>query len=636
ELNGIYSEYENTYTDENGGSAAIHIRGNSSAASEPKSKNKYSYKLKLDTKADLFGFGESKHWYLINNWFDVSALRNKLAYDFSGALGLPYTQSTWVELYYNGEYRGLYLLTESIRIEDGRIETINWDEFGEDVAKAYAADNSLSEADRNKLILALQKNLSWITTGSIDLYIFGDTNTIDLTPYFDPEAVDITSGYLVEYDGRLDGDRTKWSTANNVPVALKNPEKLATNPEMYDYLKTLIADFEEALFSPTFHNSKGKHYSEYLDVQSLVDYWLVWTIFDNQEFGYLSMFYYVDGGKIHFGPCWDFDFASGNIVTLFKNSLGPERWTTDRRKAWYKEIMGDPYFSVLCQERWFEIKELTDDLVRSLDIYRTYIEDAATRCYERNGPRRNWYVDNINNRQSYDFQGDFENLKNWFGLRFAWLDEQFKRPDAQIDASTNTRHEKLIASAALNDLPLKYNLVDPYGVQADYVISPDSKGELDILLASSHTTAVSCALYLNGTELIGESPISQSSRAQFVFDVSKLDLTEGAINVLYLPTFRSDGTMRSMTSMLIRVSSYAEKSVAGRTIKCGDTVYTVPRGESFTFPEITAEREGFIPEGWTDGEDLYLPGESVKLTESFSFYIRYKRVEIFSAMDMAK
>ena len=89
ELNGIYSEYENTYTDENGGSAAIHIRGNSSAASEPKSKNKYSYKLKLDTKADLFGFGESKHWYLINNWFDVSALRNKLAYDFSGALGLP-------------------------------------------------------------------------------------------------------------------------------------------------------------------------------------------------------------------------------------------------------------------------------------------------------------------------------------------------------------------------------------------------------------------------------------------------------------------------------------------------------------------------------------------------------------------
>ena len=130
ELNGIFAEYENTYTDENGGNAEIRCRGNSSySRKEMKEKNKYSYKLRLETKADLFGLGENKHWYLINNWFDISALRNKLAYDFSGALGLPYTGNTWVELYYNGEYRGLYLLTESIRIDEGRMETTDWEYF---------------------------------------------------------------------------------------------------------------------------------------------------------------------------------------------------------------------------------------------------------------------------------------------------------------------------------------------------------------------------------------------------------------------------------------------------------------------------------------------------------------------------
>ena len=637
ELNDIYAELESTYTDENGGGAQIHCRGNSSySRDEMRKKNKYSYKLKLDTKADLFGLGESKHWYLISNWFDVSALRNKLAYDFSGALGLSYTENTWVELYYNGEYRGLYLLTESLEIAEGRVETIDWEEFGEDVAAAYAADNGLSVNDAKWLTTVMQNDLGWITKGSLTASLSNGTTRIDLTPYFDPETVDITSGYLIEYDGRLDGDRTKWSTANKIPVTLKSPAKLSTNTAMYKYVHTLIQDFENALFSPSFYNAKGKHYSEYVDVDSLVDYWLVWTLFNNSEFGYLSMYYYIDGGKIHFGPCWDFDFASGNIVTLPEKWVGYSQWTTDRGGGWFKEILGDPYFSTLCQERWFEISELVDELLRSLDIYYDYMGEAAERCSTRNGTRKNWYLSAVNGGHSYDFEADFENLKTWLYNRVKWLNTQFAIPDPKIDNSANTRSAKLTATVAVNGKALNTSAYDLYGINADLVISPNTIGEMTVTLSNTHTTAISCSLYLNGAEFIGSSPLSTKNAVTFTLDASKLDLTEGAVNVLYLPTFKTDGTLRAMTSVLIRVSAYADAGADECTVKCGDTLYTVKSGEAFIFPEITKTRDGFVAEGWTDGETLYLPGEKLETDEPLAFYVRYKRTEIFSAMDMAK
>ncbi len=636
-LNGVFADFESTYTDENGGGAQLQCRGNTSFTREQVRKTKkFSYKLKLDTKADLFGFGESRHWYLINNFFDVSALRNKLAYDFSGALGLPYTENTWVELYYNGEYRGLYLLTESLRIEEGRIDTVNWEEFAEDVAEAYAENNGLSGSDTDKLALAMNNNLSWISSGKITATLSGGKTTVDLTPYFDPESLDLTSGYLIEYDKRFTGGRTEWMTNSGVPVAMKSPQKLATNRDMLVYVRTLIQDFEDALFSPTFHNSKGRHYSEYLDVASLVDYWLVWTLFNNIELGNLSIYYYIDGGKIHFGPCWDFDITAGNIVAMYDRNVGYDKWTPDQKKAWFKEIVGDPYFSVLCQNRWYELKELTDDLIRSLDIYYNYMAESAERCNDKTGSRKNWHLKNVNYGHSYTFEEDYENVKVWLTNRIKWLDAMFAAPDTKIDNSTNSRNANLVTSVSLNGHTLRRNSFDIYGIQTDYTVSVNAAGELTVKVNTTQSSIKSCELYLNGATKIGDSRISPQNRAEFTFDVSLFDLNEGAVNVLYFPFFKEDGSFHSMTSVLIRASAYDETDSEIKTVKCGSALFTVKSGESFVFPEITETRKGFIPEGWTDGENLYLPGESIIISNSLSLFIRHKRTAIFSAMDMAK
>ena len=83
---------------------------------------KKSYSLQLETAADLLGMGQAEKWILTSNAFDASHLRNKLIYDFAGAVGLSYSpESQWVDLYLNGEYAGLYLLCERNELHAQRV-----------------------------------------------------------------------------------------------------------------------------------------------------------------------------------------------------------------------------------------------------------------------------------------------------------------------------------------------------------------------------------------------------------------------------------------------------------------------------------------------------------------------------------
>lgn len=87
---------------------------------------KKSYNLKLNQSADLLGMGEGKRWVLLANALDESQLRNKIVYDFAREIesydGFA-PDCEYTELYLNGTYVGLYLLTEKIEIATNRVET---------------------------------------------------------------------------------------------------------------------------------------------------------------------------------------------------------------------------------------------------------------------------------------------------------------------------------------------------------------------------------------------------------------------------------------------------------------------------------------------------------------------------------
>lgn len=97
---------------------SVEGRGNSTWTYDKK-----PYNLTLSEEADLLGMGTAKRWVLLANATDSSQMRNKIAYDLARDIGLAYTpECQWVDLYLNGEYAGLYLLSERNEVHEQRID----------------------------------------------------------------------------------------------------------------------------------------------------------------------------------------------------------------------------------------------------------------------------------------------------------------------------------------------------------------------------------------------------------------------------------------------------------------------------------------------------------------------------------
>jgi len=104
--------------DYSGSAESLKGRGNSTWYKEKK-----SYGLELLQSADLLGMGQAQNWVLLSNAYDSSHIRNKVAYDTAAAAGLAFTPDTqWVDLYLNGEYAGLYLLSERNEVHPERVQ----------------------------------------------------------------------------------------------------------------------------------------------------------------------------------------------------------------------------------------------------------------------------------------------------------------------------------------------------------------------------------------------------------------------------------------------------------------------------------------------------------------------------------
>ena len=99
----------------------IKVRGNSSASISNK-----SFKIKLQAEEDLLGREDPKHknkeWALLN-YFSTCDLRTVTGLYVGKLLGMPW-EPEWqfVNLFVNDRYRGLYLLSETVEVSEGRCQ----------------------------------------------------------------------------------------------------------------------------------------------------------------------------------------------------------------------------------------------------------------------------------------------------------------------------------------------------------------------------------------------------------------------------------------------------------------------------------------------------------------------------------
>ena len=85
--------------------------------------DKRPYNLMLTEDADLLGMGSAKNWVLLANAYDETNLNNKLVLDMAQKLDFGWSpQCEFVDVYLNGQYNGLYLLTEKVEIAPNRLE----------------------------------------------------------------------------------------------------------------------------------------------------------------------------------------------------------------------------------------------------------------------------------------------------------------------------------------------------------------------------------------------------------------------------------------------------------------------------------------------------------------------------------
>lgn len=268
----------------------IKARGNSTFTYA----DKKSYQIKLNTASDLLGNKEQvKTWVLLASYFDATQMHDKLMKDLATKLGLAYTAScNWVNLYYDGEYRGVYLLSEKNSVGTASVAIT-------DMEEAYKAQNP-SYGDN------MSTGLSQNAYGQQFQYTKGLQ-----------EPANITGGYLIElnYDkwDEVSGFKTRQGVAFNV----KSPEWCGE--AAMRYISEYYQDFEDAVYATDktgaytgYNASTGKYFYDYVDMDSLVKVFLLQELALNCDGFISSVYFYKDAdGKMFAGPIWDQDMTFG-------------------------------------------------------------------------------------------------------------------------------------------------------------------------------------------------------------------------------------------------------------------------------------------------------------------------------------
>lgn len=460
------------------GNAEIKLRGNTTSYLE-----KRPFKLKLESKENLLDMadGKNKHWTLLANAIDHTLMRNKLLYDFSGAIGTEYyVHSENIVLFYNNEYYGVYQLAEHVRIAPERVDIYDWEDALEDAAEAVAKllrnNGEISGDETDKTADAAEDKLktdwSWVDSGK---FKYGSkTYTFDDLGISLPET---TGGYLIEMDffSRDENHLSKIESAyiqplyfstigDGEPRTVRDFKKTSLYENAYKYMQS----FEYALHSTDFHYNNddvhyqtteyysgkgvkdkyghtytrsdytspehdGMHYSDFFDMDSLVNNFIFCEFAMNWDSMKNSFFYYKDiDRKAYIGPQWDFDWAWGNINMFNIDTYYPESWHTTeddftvefyyQKVQWNRFLIRDPYFIALAYEKYHEIRDtVIEDMIKDGGGIDTYYKDLKSAAIANDYKWKKTYRDY--HGETYD--DAVASMKEFLDTRISWLDKQF-------------------------------------------------------------------------------------------------------------------------------------------------------------------------------------------------------------------
>lgn len=386
-------------------------RGNSTWNSAKK-----PYNIKLNKKADLFGMGKSKKWCLLANAGDETLMRNLLAYRFAKTIGVDVTSDVIpVNLYINNNYMGAYSLTEKVEIGENRID-----------------------------INDLESNTEKVNEAELDTYpLGGDQNSQDANTYQyvnipnNPE--DITGGYLLELEKiyRYPPENSGFITARKQAVVMKSPEN--ASKEQVEYMRAYYQDYEDAVYSQSGYNSKGKYYTEYIDPESIARMYIAEEFGGNFDGCSSSFFLYKDiDGKITAGPAWDFDLSFAKTSGI--NGLINTTCSTDKPNSLYiqncfinydnksynsflAQLFSHNDFQEVVQNVWNNVvKQIYSDFYTGIDTTAARLHSTAI----MNAIRWNTYGTTNAGTIINNYNTKLNVVKNYISQRYTFLTKAYR------------------------------------------------------------------------------------------------------------------------------------------------------------------------------------------------------------------
>ena len=380
------TDYGNIYS----GKVGIEIRGRYSASLPQKP---YGFETRDEAGNNLnvpiLGMPEENDWVLTANYNDKVFLRNFMAFDLFRKMGHYAPRTLYCEVVLNDDYQGIYLLGEKIKTDKNRV----------DIAKLNPDENTGNDMTGGYIF-------------SNDYYTSSNSWRSSFSPLNKPSG----NVYFVYYDPK--------------------PDELTTTQKTY--LKDFVDSFEKVLYNPGFKD-QSSGYRAYLDVNSFVDYFIIGELSRNVDAYKKSRFYFKDkdsnGGVIHSGPPWDFDWAWKDLKEncIHFNQTDGSGWAykvnecnnTPVPPSWEIRLLQDDKFANQIHDRYYLLRKtiLSEKYLNQvIDSVASLLNEAQERHYQK------WKILGTNvgtpeqGTQPDTFDGEILKFKSWINRRLAWLD----------------------------------------------------------------------------------------------------------------------------------------------------------------------------------------------------------------------
>ncbi len=379
---------------------------------------KKPYNIKLESKSKLFGMEKAKNWCLIANYEDKSLIRNQVTYGLGTAVGMEESPDCKnADVYINGEYKGVYLVTEKVEIKKNRVDIYDLEEATEEANAGKELSDFPQKGFGGKLCGFIENKQRWFDIPN------------------DPE--DITGGYLLELEvaDRYPDEASGFVTKHGQAVVSKSPEY--ASKAQIKYISSYFQEMEDALYSKDGYNSKGKHFAEYIDLESFAKQYIIQEWSSNWDAGLTSNYFYKDSGKkLVAGPIWDFDNALMNSGGRDGTDLtDPTNLHAAKRSLWYNSLIGSRSFKAtpniyalgmrhadFVEEAAKQMKDKFVPAVKELleSKYSEYIEKVQNSAV-MNAIRWNYYSTTDRTEILNNYSAEIESIKNFIAARTDFL-----------------------------------------------------------------------------------------------------------------------------------------------------------------------------------------------------------------------